>query len=102
MPGTYLLYGANGYTGDLCAREAAARGESPILAGRNAEAVAALGRELGLPHRTFAIDDAAAIERGLEGVGAVLNCAGPFARTAPALVGACLQRRVHYVDVTGE
>ncbi|HEY1381652.1 MAG TPA: saccharopine dehydrogenase NADP-binding domain-containing protein [Gemmataceae bacterium] len=97
-----LIYGANGYTGALIAREAVAHGRRPILAGRTARAVAALATELGLEHRTFALDDPAAIAAGLRGVAAVLNCAGPFARTAGPLAGACLADRVHYLDVTGE
>src|SRR5438105_246807 len=37
-----MIYGANGYTGSLIAREAARRGMRPILAGRNTEKLAAL------------------------------------------------------------
>ena len=44
MPMTWMIYGANGYTGELVARLAVARGERPILAGRNASAVGALPR----------------------------------------------------------
>jgi short subunit dehydrogenase-like uncharacterized protein len=98
----YLIYGANGYTGALIAREAWVRGHRPVLAGRNAPAVAALARELGLEHRTFGLDDPAAVVPALAGMTAVLNCAGPFARTAAPLAEACLQARVHYLDVTGE
>ena len=35
----WLLYGANGYTGELIARHAKARGMTPILAGRNRDAI---------------------------------------------------------------
>jgi short subunit dehydrogenase-like uncharacterized protein len=98
----FLLYGANGYTGRLIAREAVVRGLRPVLAGRNAEAVGALAQELGLEHRIFSLDDAAAIRAGLEGVLAVLHCAGPFAHTAKPMVDACLEARVHYLDITGE
>ena len=31
----WMVYGANGYTGELIAREAARRGLKPILAGRS-------------------------------------------------------------------
>ena len=48
---TWLLYGANGYTGELIAREAATRGMRPILAGRNAAAVERLANELGCEAR---------------------------------------------------
>ena len=41
---TFLLYGDNGYTGRLIAREAVVRGLRPVLAGRNPEAVVALAR----------------------------------------------------------
>jgi short subunit dehydrogenase-like uncharacterized protein len=99
---TFLLYGANGYTGRLIAREAVVRGLRPILAGRNAEAVEKLARQLGLEHRIFSLDDAAATRGGLEGVQAVLHCAGPFARTAKPMIDGCLERRVHYLDITGE
>ena len=37
MKTQWLIYGANGYTGGLIAREAIARGVRPVLAGRNRE-----------------------------------------------------------------
>jgi short subunit dehydrogenase-like uncharacterized protein len=99
---TLLLYGANGYTGELIAREGARRGLRPILAGRDRAAVAALASELGLEHRSFALDEPAALEDGLEGVTAVLHCAGPFTVTARPMARACIGRRAHYLDITGE
>ena len=98
----WLLYGANGYTGTLVARLAAARGERPVLAGRSAGKVGALARELGLESRQFALDDPDAIRRGLDGVSAVAHCAGPFAATAGPMARACVNAGVHYLDVTGE
>ena len=101
MP-AYLIYGANGYTAQLIAREGTKRGLPAILAGRNAEAVRALARQLSQEHRTFSLDDPAAVDAGLKDVAVVLNCAGPFSRTAKALTDACLRCRVHYLDITGE
>ncbi len=98
----YLLYGANGYTGALIAREVVARGHRPVLAGRNATAVSALARELGLESRAFSVDDAGALRSNLTGMALVLNCAGPFAHTAGPMAEACLQTGTHYLDVTGE
>ena len=95
----YLIYGANGYTGSLIARLAVRRGHRPILAGRNAREVADLAGELRLESRVFPVE---AIDRGLEGVSAVLHCAGPFVRTARHMAAACLRAGVHYLDVTGE
>ncbi|MBY0526060.1 MAG: saccharopine dehydrogenase NADP-binding domain-containing protein [Gemmataceae bacterium] len=98
----FLLYGANGYTGSLIARMAAAEGLRPILAGRNADALAGLARELQLAHRAFGLDDSATLDRNLEGVSVVLHCAGPFVHTFRPVADACLRNAIHYLDVTGE
>lgn len=102
MHGPLLVYGANGYTGELIARLAASRGERPILAGRRGEALAPLAAELGLERRVFGLDDAGALDGGLRGAGVVLHCAGPFVRTARPMAEACLRGRIHYLDITGE
>jgi short subunit dehydrogenase-like uncharacterized protein len=102
VTGPYLIYGANGYTGELIAREAARRGQRPLLAGRNAEAVRSLAAELGLEHRVFPLDDPSAVDEALKGMAAVLHCAGPFVRTFQPMAEACLRVRAHYLDVTGE
>jgi short subunit dehydrogenase-like uncharacterized protein len=98
----FLIYGANGYTGRLIAREAAARGLPAVLGGRNAEAIGELARQLKMKHRVFSLDDPGAVDAGLDGMAAVLNCAGPFSRTARSMADACLRRRTHYLDITGE
>jgi short subunit dehydrogenase-like uncharacterized protein len=95
MP-AWMIYGANGYTGELIAREAVRRGQKPILAGRSA-GVEALARELGLQARVFALD-----QPRLDDVSLVLHCAGPFMFTSGPMVAACLQARAHYLDITGE
>jgi short subunit dehydrogenase-like uncharacterized protein len=98
----WLIYGANGYTAELIAREARARNLSPILAGRSEEKVLSLARELGLEHRVFALDAPDALARHLDGVGLVLHCAGPFSATSAPVLDACLAVRAHYLDITGE
>jgi len=98
----FVLYGATGYTGELIARRAVARGLRPLLAGRSADPLARLAAELGLAHRVAAVDDSAALDRAIGHLPLVLNCAGPFSRTANAIAGACLRRRTHYLDITGE
>ena len=98
----WMIYGANGYTGAMTAREAVRRGLRPVLAGRNREALEALGRELDLPVRLFALDDAAAVRAGLAEIGLVLHCAGPFSATAGPMMDACLAQGCHYLDITGE
>ncbi len=99
---TWLLYGANGYTGELIAREAANRGLAPILAGRTAGKIEPLARELGLRHRDFAVADADEIAAHLTDVEIVLNCAGPFSATSAPMIEACLRTNTKYLDITGE
>ena len=96
-----LIYGAYGYTGELIARAAVARGQKPILAGRREEPLRALAEPLGLEWRVADLGDAA-LDRALAGVAVVLHCAGPFSRTAKAMMAACLRNRAHYLDITGE
>ena len=98
----WLIYGANGYTGELMAREAVRRGLSPLLAGRDAGAVGALARELGLDFRAFSLDDPATLEQAISDCRLVLHCAGPFSKTSRPMVEACLAAGVHYLDITGE
>lgn len=98
----WLIYGVNGYSGELIAREARQRGRKPVLAGRSTERIAPLARELDCACRTFTVTDAAAVAEALNGVTLLLNCAGPFSMTAAPLADACLNHRVHYLDITGE
>lgn len=97
-----LVYGAYGYTGELIARNAVSRGNTPVLAGRDAARLAALGDDLGCTRRTFDLRSPERIADALDDIDVVLNCAGPFRRTADPLVDACLAAGVDYLDITGE
>ena len=98
----WMLYGANGYTGELIARKAISLGMRPLLAGRNAEKIQALAEELDLPARVFPLEnvDQAAVQLG--DIAVVLHCAGPFSKTGPPMIAACLKSHTHYLDITGE
>jgi short subunit dehydrogenase-like uncharacterized protein len=98
----WVLYGANGYTGELIAREAVSRGMKPLLAGRSAGKIAPLAQELGCESAAFAVDDHTSMLRAIDGAAVVLNCAGPFSQTAAPLMQACLAAHIHYIDITGE
>lgn len=97
-----LVYGANGYTGELVARRALERGLRPVLAGRSAEGVAAVAGRLGLPSLVVSLEDASGLAAALAGRAAVIHCAGPFWRTSRPMAEACLRGGVHYFDITGE
>lgn len=102
MASRWLVYGAYGYTGRLIASEAVRRGMTPILAGRRRGPLSGLAEKLGLEYRVFSLDDPGAIVEALGDVDLVLHCAGPFSRTAPPMIEACLDRGAHYLDITGE
>jgi short subunit dehydrogenase-like uncharacterized protein len=102
MTNRFLIYGANGYTGELITRMAAERGLKPILAGRNESKVAELAAKYGFEHQVFALDDTAKLDAALQEVDMVLHCAGPFSITSMPMVKACLRNGKHYTDITGE
>ena len=99
---SWLIYGANGYTGALIAREAKRRGQQPILAGRSASKLKPLAQELDLPLRLFELNEPIGISEALNGVSLVLNCAGPFSETGAPMLQGCLRAKAHYLDITGE
>lgn len=98
----WMIYGANGYTGELIAREAKRRGLRPILAGRNRESIERLAGELQLPYQVFSLDDVKKAAHELSGIHLVLHCAGPFSATSAPMIEACLMAGAHYLDITGE
>ena len=87
-----MIYGANGYTGRLIAREAVKRGLKPMLAGRNRDEIAQLSSELTLPHRAFELARPPDIERNLEDILALLE---PDQIASRAEAGVAVPRRRH-------
>ena len=100
--GNFLIYGANGYTGELITRYAVERGMKPVVAGRNAIAIEELAKKHHLEYRVFSLDETARLEAALQDVDMVLHAAGPFSITSRPMVEACLRNRKHYTDITGE
>jgi short subunit dehydrogenase-like uncharacterized protein len=99
---TFLIYGANGYTGEMITRYAVACGLKPVIAGRNAIAIEELAKKHHLDYRVFSLDETARLDAALQDVDMVLHCAGPFSLTSRQMVEACLRNKKHYTDITGE
>ncbi len=99
---TWLIYGANGYTGSLIAEEAVRRGHRPRLAGRNRDAIAALAARLQTSSAPCDLEDAQSLRAAVAGCRLVLHCAGPFSETSRPMLDACLAEGAHYLDITGE
>ncbi len=98
----FLLYGANGYTGQLIAKMAKEFELEPVLAGRNEQALKALAQDLQLTYRVVDLKDHAALVDCLRNYKVVLHAAGPFQHTSSQMLKACLEAQTHYLDITGE
>lgn len=97
-----MIYGATGYTGRMAAKHAKAASTSLVLAGRSEATLSRLAAELGVEYRVFDLDDTAGIDNGVADISVLLNCAGPFLRTAEVLMRASLRNGVHYLDTAAE
>jgi len=100
--GDLVIYGSYGYTGTLIAEAAVDRGEDPVLAGRERRSLESQAARLGCAFEVVGLDEPEVLDRLLDDATAVLNCAGPFSRTAESMVEACLRTGTHYLDITGE
>jgi short subunit dehydrogenase-like uncharacterized protein len=96
-----MIYGA-GYTGRLACEYAKSIGLDFMLAGRTENTVKELALILNVQHCTFSVDDRDAATLALKDIQVLLNCAGPSSRVVGPLVEACIQNKVHYLDISAE
>ena len=100
---TVTVFGAYGHTGRFVVSEMLKRGWKPILSGRDAAKLNAMGEaHPGLKVRVATVDDPVSLDRALSGAAAVINCAGPFFDTAGPVINAAIRAGIHYLDVTAE
>jgi short subunit dehydrogenase-like uncharacterized protein len=102
MPSPILVYGATGYTAGLIVEELLTRRIEPILSARSPTKLDQVVRRFGLEPRPATLDDPESIRRALSGVELVINAAGPFSKTSEPMIAVCLERGVHYIDISGE
>jgi short subunit dehydrogenase-like uncharacterized protein len=94
------VFGAYGHTGRFVVRELQRRGLEAVPCGRDRVKLEAAFP--GAAVRVAQVDDADGLASALQGVAAVVNCAGPFLDTAAPLADAALRAKAHYLDVTAE
>ncbi|MDA0986456.1 MAG: saccharopine dehydrogenase NADP-binding domain-containing protein [Bacteroidetes bacterium] len=99
---SFLLYGANGYTGRLILKLASDYNLYPVLAGRNESALVQLSKEFNRDYFVLDLSETEKLESVLKKFPLVLHCAGPFINTAQQMIKACLKTGTHYIDITGE
>lgn len=98
-----VVYGAYGHTGRFVTAELLRRGLVPVLSGRDAGKLAAVGaRYPGLEQRPATIDDPHSLLAAFDGAVAVINTAGPFLDTAGPVAAAAVRAGSHYLDVSAE
>jgi short subunit dehydrogenase-like uncharacterized protein len=102
MTNNVLIYGATGYTGRMISARAKSFGLPLILGGRDQESLAKLAAELDAPYIAFDLDDDAGAGAALVSAGLLLNCAGPYRRTANPLMRTALDAGTHYLDIAAE
>ena len=86
------VYGASAHTGRCVAAELE----------RRSVAVRRIGRRAQSGWSAASCDEPEALDRALRDADAVINCAGPFADTAPAVIESALRVGAHYLDVAAE
>ena len=68
----------------------------------DATKLAAVAARLKCDYRVFDVDDRAAIDEALTAAEVLLNCAGPYLRTARPLMEAAIRTGTHYLDIAAE
>ncbi|MGC6512133.1 MAG: saccharopine dehydrogenase family protein [Parvibaculales bacterium] len=106
-----IIFGASGFTGRLVAeymhkQYGQDQGVRWAMAGRSAEKLAAVRNELGLPADTPLVtadtDDEASLKAMVARTDVLLTTVGPYQQYGSAVVAACADMGVDYVDLTGE
>jgi len=101
-----VIYGATGFTGQLCVKyfQSQGLGIKWAIAGRNLEKLQTVSKNLAPDIEILVADsdDEAGLNDICSRSKVVLSTAGPFHRYGSKLVKACVENGSHYVDITGE
>ena len=99
-----VILGATGTTGKQIAKFLNAENIPVRLAARNRERLDALAESLGTEASLCMLDieNRASVEEAIKDSSLVLNCVGPFSYFGNTVIDACLEEKLHYLDITGE
>lgn len=97
-----IIYGATGYTGQMASENAKALNLDFSIAGRTNDKLQSLASSLDVPYSVLGVENPGVLDSALKDASVLLNCAGPFIRTAKPLMEACIRNKVHYLDVSAE
>ena len=102
MEKNFIIYGAYGYTGTLITELAVSKGFKPLLVGRSDQKLSALANLHDLSYRVVDTKNLQELNSIIDNYTLILNCAGPFSETANQVIQYCLDKQIHYTDITGE
>ena len=101
-----VIFGATGFTGELCAKFMSERySEIPMaIAGRSQEKLEKIKAKHNLNFPIIVADafDVDALDKMCKDAEVVLSTAGPYHKYGSDLLGACVKNGCYYVDITGE
>ena len=101
-----VIFGATGFTGELCAKFMSERySEIPMaIAGRSQEKLEKIKAKHNLSFPIIVADafDVDALDKMCKDAEVILSTAGPYHKYGSDLLGACVKNGCHYVDITGE
>ena len=101
-----IIYGATGFTGQLCVKyfQSLNTGVKWAIAGRDQEKLqkVALDNSADVEILIADSDDEAALDILTSRATVILSTTGPFHRYGSKLVASCVKNSTNYVDITGE
>jgi short subunit dehydrogenase-like uncharacterized protein len=101
-----IIYGATGFTGQLCVKyfQSLETTAKWAIAGRNQEKLRKVAEENLAEVEILIADshDEVALDNLTLRAKVILSTAGPFHRYGSKLVASCVKNNTHYVDITGE
>ena len=99
-----IIYGATGFTGQLCVKyfQSLNTGVKWAIAGRNQQKLqkVALDNSVEVDILIADSDDEAALDILTSRAKVILSTTGPFHRYGSKLVASCVKNSSHYVDIT--
>jgi short subunit dehydrogenase-like uncharacterized protein len=91
-----------GYTGRMASAHSKSIGLDFAVAGRTETKLKDLTSRLGVSYYVFDLNDNVILDSILKDTVVILNCAGPYIRTAKPLMEACIRNDTYYLDISAK
>lgn len=102
MQKQWMIYGASTLSGKKVLSRALELAYQPVLAGPQGQELVELSFQTGLRCAIFNLDDSKKIEGFLKDIFLIVLCDSLSAKEHKRLLKACIQSRVHYIDMNND